>query len=134
MSQSPEEVVRSMYEAFARADIEAILGTLDAEIDWLSPENLPHGGHFSGREGVGRFFQAIGENWETLGVEIDQVLSAEDRVVVLATARGRLRGSGEDTSYTAAHVWTLRDGAPIQFAETVDAPLTLPSAAATAER
>jgi len=37
MSQSPEDVVRGMYEAFARADIEAILNTLDERIDWRAP-------------------------------------------------------------------------------------------------
>jgi ketosteroid isomerase-like protein len=121
-----------MYEAFARADIGAILDTLDEQIDWRSPQNLPHGGRFTGREDVGRFFQSIAENWETLQVEVDDVLSAGDRVVALVTARGRLRGTGEDAGYTAAHAWTLRGGTPIQFSETVDAPVTLPSAAAVA--
>lgn len=130
MSRSPEEVVRGMYEAFARADIEAILNTLDEQVDWRSPENLPHGGRFVGRENVGRFFQGIGQHWETLAVEVEDVLSAGDRVVVLLSARGRLRANGEDTGYTAAHAWTLRDGTPVQFAETVDAPLTLPAAVA----
>jgi ketosteroid isomerase-like protein len=134
MSQSPEEVVRGMYEAFARADIEAILNALDEQVDWRAPQNLPHGGHFSGRDDVGRFFQGIGENWERLDVEIEGVLSAGDRVVALVTARGRLRGGSEDTGYAAAHSWTLRDGRPIQFAEMVDAPLTLPRAAAGNER
>jgi ketosteroid isomerase-like protein len=118
-----------MYEAFARADVAAILSTLDDQIDWRAPANLPHGGHFSGRDEVGQFFQGIGEQWETLQVEIDDVLSGGDRVVALVTARGRLRATGEETGYTAAHAWTLRDGTPIRFAETVDAPLSLPAAA-----
>lgn len=130
MSQSPEDVIRGMYEAFARADIQAILNALDERIDWRAPENLPHGGHFVGRDDVGRFFQGIGQHWETLAVEVEDVLSAGDRVVVLVTARGRLRASNEDAGYTAAHAWTLRDGIPVRFAETVDAPLTLPAAVA----
>jgi ketosteroid isomerase-like protein len=132
MSKSPEDVVRGMYEAFARADIQAIVNTLDERIDWRAPENLPHGGHFVGRDDVGRFFQGIGEHWETLAVEVEDVLSAGDRVVVLVTARGRLRASNEDAGYTAAHAWTLRDGIPVRFAETVDAPQSLPAAVAAA--
>ena len=129
MPQS-QEVVRSLYDAFARADIEAILGALDEQIDWKAPENLPHGGHFHGRDGVGRFFQSIGDTWETLTVEIEDVVGDGDRVVVLATARGRLRATGDDSGYTAAHTWTLRDGTPVRFRETVDAPTSLPVAPA----
>jgi ketosteroid isomerase-like protein len=121
-----------MYDAFGRADIPAILNTLDEQIDWRAPENLPHGGHFSGRDEVGRFFQGIGENWESLNVDIEDVLASGDRVVVLITARGRLRATGEENGYTAAHAWTLRDDVPVRFAETVDAPLTMPAAVAAA--
>jgi ketosteroid isomerase-like protein len=127
MPERAEDTIRSMYDAFARADIPAILNALDDQIDWCSPENLPHGGHFVGREDVGRFFQGIGEHWESLTVDVDEILSKGDRVVVLTTARGRLR-SGEDTGYSAAHAWTLRDGTPVRFAETVDAPINLPAA------
>ena len=131
MSES-SEVVRGMYEAFARADIPAILNALDEQIDWRAPDNLPHGGHFTGRDSVGRFFQGIGEHWETLAVDVEDVLGDGDRVVVLCTAKGKLRATGEDTGYTAAHAWTLREGTPVRFAETVDAPLSLPRAVATA--
>jgi ketosteroid isomerase-like protein len=127
MPQSQRDLIRGFYDAFARGDIGAILSRLDERIDWRSPDNLPHGGSFSGRDAVGRFFQGIGEHWESLTVEVDHAFVDEDRVVVLMRARGRLR-SGEETGYSAAHAWTLRDGVPIGFAETVDAPLTLPSA------
>ena len=132
MSQHPRTLSVVCTRRFARADIQAILNTLDERIDWCAPENLPHGGHFLGRNNVGRFFQGIGQHWETPTVEVEDVLSAGDRVVVLVTARGRLRASNEDAGYTAAHAWTLRDGTPVRFAETVDAPLTLPAAVAAA--
>jgi ketosteroid isomerase-like protein len=132
MSQSSAEVIRGIYDAFARADIPAILSTLDEQIDWRAPENLPHGGHFTGRDAVAGFFQKIGEHWESLTVDIDQILSGGDQVVVLAHIHGTLRATGEDTGYTAAHAWTLRDGTPVGFAETVDAPLSLPAAVSAA--
>jgi ketosteroid isomerase-like protein len=120
-----------MYEAFGRQDIPTILNALDEQIDWQAPDNLPHGGRFTGRDGVGRFFQGIGEHWETLTVDTDQVLSEGETVVVLARIHGKLRASGEDTGYSAAHAWTLRNGVVVRFAETVDAPLTLPAAVTT---
>jgi ketosteroid isomerase-like protein len=130
MSQPSTEVIRGIYDAFARADIPAILSTLDEQIDWRAPENLPQGGHFSGRDAVAGFFRKIGEHWETLTADIDHILSGGDQVVVLARLHGTLRATGEDTGYSSAHAWTLRDGTPIRFAETVDAPLSLPAAVA----
>jgi ketosteroid isomerase-like protein len=128
MPQSSQQVVRSMYDAFSRADIQTILNALDEQIDWRAPDNLPHGGHFTGREAVGRFFEGIGQQWESLAVDVEDVLGDGDRVVVLASIHGRLRATGKDTGYAAAHAWTLRDGTPIRFSETVDAPTDLPAA------
>jgi hypothetical protein len=38
----------------------------------------------------------------------------------VANIRGRLRRTGEQTGYRSVHVWTIRDGVPIRFAEYVD--------------
>jgi ketosteroid isomerase-like protein len=128
MSESSAGVVRGMYDAFGRGDVAAILGALDENVEWSSPENLPHGGAFRGRDGVGQFFAGMGEKWESLSVEVDDVLAEDDRVVVLATIRGRLRAMGADTGYGAAHAWTLRGESPVRFVEYVDAPLSLRAA------
>src|SRR4051794_19666174 len=129
MSEANEAAINGLYESFARADIAAVLSALDEQIDWRSPENLPHGGHFTGRDDVGRFFAGMGEHWENLNVVIDGMFSDDERVIALATATGRLR-TGDDAGYTAVHSWTVRDGTPVAFAETVDAPLSLPTAVA----
>jgi ketosteroid isomerase-like protein len=59
MPQPPADVIGGVYEASGRGDIPAILAMIDEHIDWHAPENLPHGGHFQGRDAVGRFFQGI---------------------------------------------------------------------------
>jgi ketosteroid isomerase-like protein len=128
MTQSSADVVRGLYEAFGRGDVGAILSALDENIEWRAPENLPHGGSFHGREGVGGFFQRIGESWESLTVDVKKVVGGNDEVVVLAHAHGVVRATGANTGYEAAHAWTLRGGTPIRFEEYVDAPLSLPAA------
>jgi ketosteroid isomerase-like protein len=132
MPQSAADVVQGIYESLGRGDVPTILAALEENILWRVPENLPHGGDFTGRDGVGRFFQGIGENWDGLAVDIEEILSGEERVVVFARIHGKLRATGEETGYTGAHAWTVRDGTPIRFAEYVDAPLTLPAAGSAA--
>src|SRR2546430_1049808 len=100
MSPSNTDVINDLYAAFGRGDIPALLGMLDENIEWRAPDNLPHGGTFAGR----------------------------DRVVVFARLSGRLRSTGEETGYSSAHAWTMRDGTPVRFDEYVDAPLALPHA------
>jgi ketosteroid isomerase-like protein len=51
-------------------------------------------------------------------------------ILGLARVHGELRATGEQTGYTAAHAWTVGEGTAIQFAEYVNAPLTLPAAGA----
>ncbi len=130
MSQSTVDLLRGIYEAFGRGDVPTILAALDEDIDWRAPESLPHGGDFRGRDGVGRFFQGIGENWEGLVLDIEDIVDGGERVVVLARVHGKLRATGEEARYTAAHAWTVHQGTPKRFTEYVDAPPTLPAALA----
>jgi ketosteroid isomerase-like protein len=129
MSPSAAETVSGIYGSFGRGDVPGILGVLDEDIDWRVPDNLPHGGQFNGRDGVGRFFQGVGQTWDGLQVDVDEPVANGDRVVVLAHIHGRLRSTGEETGYRSAHVWTLSDGVPVKFNEYTDAPTTLPPAA-----
>ena len=130
MSQSPTDVINELYGAFARGDIPAIVGIVDEDVQWRVPENLPHGGDFHGRDGVGRFFQGLAENWEGLELELDGLVSSGDRVLAVASIQGRLRSTGEQTGYRSVHAWTVRDGVPVRFDEYVDAPVDLPAAQA----
>ena len=128
MAQAPADTIKDIYAAYGRGDIPAILETLDEDVDWRVPETLPHGGSFTGRDAVGGFFQGIGEQWDGLELDLGDLVSEGDAVVATAHIHGRLRSTGEQTGYRSAHVWTLRHGVPVRFAEYVDAPVTLPAA------
>jgi ketosteroid isomerase-like protein len=103
MSQSNADLISGLYAASGRGDVSGILSMLDEDVEWHAPANLPQGGDYRGREAVGGFFQRIGEHWETLSVDLDALVSGGDRVVSLVHAHGRLRASGEEFAYSAAH-------------------------------
>jgi ketosteroid isomerase-like protein len=120
------QVVQGAYEAFARGDVPGVLGAVADDVDWSVTEAIPHGGHFEGRDEVGRFFAGIGENWEDdFSVEVDETVDGGDRVVTLGRARGTLRNGGGNAGYGFAHVFTVRDGQIVRFREYVDPDATL---------
>jgi ketosteroid isomerase-like protein len=114
------DVVRGAYDAFGRGDVAAVLDLLHDDVEWSSPATLPQGGTFSGKAGVGEFFQGVGASWEALSLDVESVSDAgEDLVVGVVRGHGQLRG-GDDSGYGATHVFTVRDGKVSRFREYTD--------------
>jgi ketosteroid isomerase-like protein len=100
---------------------------LDENVDWHTPEALPHGGDFRGPEAVGGFFAGIAERWDDFTVDFDQVVDGDETVVGVGRARGNLKGTG-DATYGFTHVFTVEDGKIVRFREYVDPDAALRSA------
>ena len=52
MPESPIEIVKRSYDAFARGDLDAVLGDMDPGIEWHQAQGLPHGGLYHGLDEV----------------------------------------------------------------------------------
>jgi len=117
------QIVRDAYAAFARRDVPTMMAQLADDVDWSVPDVVPQGGHFAGKEGVGRFLGGLAEHWPEVALQIDDVIADAEHVVGIGRARGRLRG-GEQASYGFAHVFTVRDGRIVRFREYVDPDAT----------
>jgi uncharacterized protein len=59
VSAAALEVVREIYDAFARRDGASILGRLHADVEFHQTELLPWGGRFRGHDGVREFFERL---------------------------------------------------------------------------
>jgi ketosteroid isomerase-like protein len=115
------KLVRQAYAAFGTGDIPGLLGLLDADVEWTSPATLPHGGEFSGPAEVGKFFEAIGANWDSLELDIESVNEVGPTSVLgVAHADGTRKG-GKSQSYGAVHIFDVSDGKITRFREFVDA-------------
>ena len=116
---SGSDVVRQAYDAFGRGDIPAVLELIADDADWTVAEVLVQGGSWRGRDGVGQFFQGLGEKYEELTVDVHDLVDGGDHVVGVGVGRGTRRGGGP-AEYGFAHVFTVRDGKVTRFREYAD--------------
>lgn len=86
MSDDNVALVRGMYEAFDQGNVPAIIGALAENVSWASPRVLPHGGMAHGHEEVLGFFQRLSDKWDGFQVEVQDFVSADDRVFVIGRA------------------------------------------------
>jgi ketosteroid isomerase-like protein len=116
------EIVQRSYEAFARHDLDAVLGDMDPEIEWHQAQGLPHGGLHRGLDEVRKniFEPLAAEWWSEFSADPDELLDAGDQVVVLGRYRGIAKGSGKRLDVPFVHVWTLRGGRAIRFRQFLD--------------
>src|SRR5712691_9465556 len=118
MSQKTVEVVRAIYEAFARGDIQSVLSLLDPQIEWNEAENFiyadrnPYIVHNALLEGV---FMRLGSEWEGFSATANEILDSGDKVVVLGYYTGRYKNTGREVRAQFAHIWSLNNGKAIRF-------------------
>lgn len=84
MSKEGVNVVRGMYEAFGRGDVQAVIAALDPQVEWWEAEHFiyadanPYIGPGAVLEGV---FARIGDDWEGFAVSPEAILDAGDTVI-----------------------------------------------------
>lgn len=117
-------VVRGIYDAFGRGDVEAVLAALDEKVEWHEAEHSTYwgGGPFVGPQAVVEgLFARLGEDFDGFRVDIDRIVGAGDTVV----AEGRYRAdaaksTGQPLDAQVAHVWDVRDGKVVRFQQYTD--------------
>ena len=116
------DTIKSAYAAFGRGDIQALLALIDAQVEWDNPgpAEVPWAGSFSGHEGVGKFFSALGGSVDFEAFEPQAFFAQGDRVVVLGLERARVKRTGKSFVNHWAHAFTLADGKVTQFREYAD--------------
>jgi ketosteroid isomerase-like protein len=113
MSQKNVEIVRQLIALGEQARESGVtpptdLVTPDVEIDQSRRVFNPEIYH--GFDGWVRMNDQQREVWAEWRVTVERIVDAGDRVVSIGTARGRGRGSGVETEFRSASIWTLVDG------------------------
>lgn len=124
MPTEHEELIRNVYDAYARRDVVAALSRFSPEVEFIQTDLLPWGGSYQGIEGAKSSLGKLMAHVDSR-VEIEETFSAGDHVVVIGRTRGTVRATGAAFDVRVAHVWTVIDGSIRRFEAYIDTPAML---------
>jgi uncharacterized protein len=102
-------LVRSLYDAMNRQDVEAASSLLDPEVEWVpDPRTAIRPKH--GRDEFVAFFLDQAEMFGDVRVEVDELRESGDRVCALIRVAGSGFASGARVEIRIGHVWDVRGG------------------------
>jgi len=115
-------LVLSVYDAFGRGDIAAILNRLDPQADLIfeGPSTIPWAGNRHGRDDWAKFFQLVGENLDEIRVTMEPFAVQGDNVVAAGRYQARVKLTGKRIDSPLVHLWTIRNGMVVRCHELTD--------------
>jgi hypothetical protein len=120
MSHRDLDTVKRLYSAFGTGDLAGLLGTLDADIDWLVPGSAPWAGEGRGREYVQGFFEKFGSSASLETFEPRSFVADGDMVVVLGYEEGTFRKTGRSWKAHFTHTFKMAGGKITAHREYID--------------
>jgi ketosteroid isomerase-like protein len=120
MTQANVELVRGVYDAFARGDVDAVFAAMTPGIEWEESQGMPYGGIYHGRDAiVASVFGPILADVEGFTASPDEIL-ALDEVRVLARGRHGGMGAAGPVDARFVHIWTVTDGRVSRYEQLAD--------------
>jgi ketosteroid isomerase-like protein len=111
MSQENVAIVLRAFEAFNDRDVDAMLADWSEDVEMRLVGGFADlmGSEFKGQEGVRRWFN----DWVgslDVRAEIESIVDADDRVVVIARVVGSGDASGAPVALRGGQIYSFRDG------------------------
>ncbi|HBB96981.1 MAG TPA: ketosteroid isomerase [Blastocatellia bacterium] len=116
--QSNTAIVKRIYEAFGRGDIEAILINLADDVEWVvsgRQDGIPYAGTYHSRNGARDFFSLLGESISYDQFEPRRFVAEADHVAVFGYYHGNVKTNGQAVETNWAMEWTLKDDKVTSF-------------------
>jgi ketosteroid isomerase-like protein len=112
MSEELERIPAQAVRAFNERDIEGIVALANPEIviELFGGFADLMGDRFEGHEGVRRFYTDWFATFETMQVELEEILPAGDRAVAMTRLSASAEGSDLLVEIPGAIIYTFKDG------------------------
>jgi ketosteroid isomerase-like protein len=110
VSEKDVERVREGYE-FVDREHEPDFDLLHPDVRWHTRTDLPDSATHRGHGGAAALMTDwFGGAFDDVHVDVEELIDAGGRVVVVLQLRGRVRDSAHEVSMSETHVLTMRDG------------------------
>jgi uncharacterized protein len=121
VEQQSVEIVRGVYKAFSRGDLQAVLWAMADEFEWYEAEGMPYGGLYRNWEAVaqnvlGPLIQDI-PNFEATPEEF---IASGDTVAAVVRYTGSGNATGKQLDLPVVHIWDVHDGKIARFRQFAD--------------
>ena len=105
-------VVKQIYEAFGRGDVQAILASLADEVDWefVGSPALPYAGRRRTKQEVAEFFAAVARTDDVHVFEPREFIEAGDHVTVLGWEKSTTLDTKRPFESEWIHLFTIKNG------------------------
>jgi ketosteroid isomerase-like protein len=117
-------IVRDVYAAFVRGDIQSVLSAFDDQIDWKpvtgAAAHVPHAGQRRGKAAVAEFLRIVNSALQFDRFDPEQYVAQGDKVVALGRYSGVAAATGRSFDSEWAMVFTVRNGKIVAFQEFTD--------------
>jgi ketosteroid isomerase-like protein len=110
------QVVRDLYDAFLRRDIDGVLARIDESCEFLPIGTARAVGRttpYVGHDGVREYFADAARVWEEFSLHADDIRAAGSGVVVFGHIRGR--SGGRSLRRRVVWVWQLDGGKAVSM-------------------
>lgn len=115
------EVVRGLYDSFAKGDVPAVLSALDPAVSWTEAAGFPYGGTYTGPDAVlANVFMKLGTEWDGYAAVPAEFVTEGDTVVAIGEYSGTYKATGKAFRAPFAHVWKLRENRVASFHQHTD--------------
>lgn len=104
------EIVKQVYAAFGKGDVQGLLGLLAPDVEWAIPGSAPWAGEGRGHDYAKRFFQTFGSVAALNAFEPRRFLSDGDTVAVIGYEEGTVRETGRAWKSHFMHLFTVANG------------------------
>jgi ketosteroid isomerase-like protein len=117
MSQENLEIVRRMYGLVNRWGVHPggarnpeIEPLLHPEVEFHTYADAPEAGVYRGREAVIEYHERVFGQFESIRIELEELLPVGDSVVITSRQHTAPRGSEMEVVQQVVEVWMIRDG------------------------
>jgi ketosteroid isomerase-like protein len=107
------EVVRALYDAFSRRDLDALLDHVSEEFELMPTGTARLVGRatpYVGRAGVREYFEDAARAWKHFELHADDIRAVSGSVVVFGRVLGVPADGGDAVERRVLWTWRLREG------------------------